>query len=613
MTENIYSTWPYLVPYIHLASMFFDIIRQIGWAILIGLGMLVSAVYEAYLNLFNIDLSSVPVVGEWLKGAGTLWPAILTIFLILAGIYIMFGNKKVQKELASGLLLAIILLIITPFLFSTMGDFVATAIPAINEQFTATDGNKSVDISDKIIRNYTVDILRSAEDGSKLVYLDTNPDNLSINTKIGGYFGEKDLFNYKVTEISDAGVASGTTLKSDAWFMEDTINDGLYRYDYKFLEPLLILILMLLGIVFAALRTAKIMFELVFNQTIAPFVFATDPYNAGRTKEFIKKIISTYIVLVVIFFLLLLFMSLSLWVLNGDNVPNVWTQIFLIAGCAWGMIDGPDIVVKLLGIDAGVRSASAPLIATGMALGAAGRAAGGAARLGKGVAGNTASVLGSSIKDNIQMTQKSFGESGWGLKKREDTPPPAQPSSSGSGAGSSPSPTPPTSAPGSSSPISGDTGFSQQPFGSTQTDSSSLQVSDPAPTPPAEPSQPISLREASPLPQDPVPSSDARRPNNANHRPLMRSPFTPTLPPTYQPPTVTPLAANTTPVEEEPIRSGYMAPPDLSQTDRLLQQRKPPVSTGDPPSIPPPTITSRQGPGTASDSDWKKYQDRRDK
>jgi len=166
LTENIYSTWPYLIPYIHLASMFFDIIRQIGWAILIGLGMLVSAVYEAYLNLFNIDLSSVPVVGEWLKGAGTLWPAILTLFLILAGIYIMFGNKKVQKELASGLLLAIILLIITPSIFSTMGDFVATAIPAINEQFTATDGNKSVDISDKIIRNYTVDILRSAEDGS---------------------------------------------------------------------------------------------------------------------------------------------------------------------------------------------------------------------------------------------------------------------------------------------------------------------------------------------------------------------------------------------------------------------------------------------------------------
>gem|GEM_PF-2665833 len=617
MTENIYSTWPYLIPYIHLASMFFDIIRQIGWAILIGLGMLVSAVYEAYLNLFNIDLSSVPVVGEWLKGAGTLWPAILTIFLILAGIYIMFGNKKVQKELASGLLLAIILLIITPFLFSTMGDFVATAIPAINEQFTATDGNKSTDISDKIIQNYTVDILRSAEDGGKLMYLNTNPDNLSINTKIGGFFGNNDLFNYKVTEISDAGVASGTTLKSDAWFMEDTINDGLYRYDFHFIEPLLILILMLLGIVFAALRTAKIMFELVFNQTIAPFVFATDPYNAGRTKEFIKKIISTYIVLVVIFFLLMLFMSLSLWVLNGDNVPNVWTQIFLIAGCAWGMIDGPDMVVKLLGIDAGVRSASAPLIATGMALGAAGRAAGGAARLGKGVAGNTASVLGSSVKDNIQMTRKSFGESGWGLKKREDTPPNSPPHSpppsSGSGAGSSPSPTPSTSAPGSSSPISGDTGFSQQPFGSTQTDSPSLQVSDPAPTHPAEPSQPIFLREASPLPQDPSPSSDTQRPNNANRRPLMRSPFTPTLPPTYQPPTVTPLTANTTPVEEEPVRSGYMAPPDLSQTDRLLQQRKPPVSIGDLSSIPPPSIPSRQGPGTVSDSDWKKYQDRRDK
>jgi len=602
MTENIYSTWPYLIPYIHLASMFFDIIRQIGWVILIGLGMLVSAVYEAYLNLFNTNLGSIPVVGEWLKAARTLWPSILTFFLILAGLFIMFGNKKVKKELASGLLLAIILLIITPYLFSTMGNFVATAIPAINEQFTATDGNKSVDISDKIIQNYTVDILRSAEDGSTLVYLDTNPDNLSINTKIGGYFGNKDLFNYKVTEISDAGVASGSTLKSDAWFMEDTINDGLYRYDFHFLEPLLILILMLLGIVFAALRTAKIMFELVFNQTIAPFVFATDPYNAGRTKEFIKKIISTYIVLVVIFFLLMLFMSLSLWILNGDNVPNVWTQIFLIAGCAWGMIDGPDMVVKLLGIDAGVRSASAPLIAAGMALGAAGRAAGGAARLGKGVAGNTAATLGSSVKDNMQMTKKSFGESGWGARKKDNGTPPTHPSSSGSGSSAS---SPETSTAQSSTPS--DTGYSPPSQGSYETYSSSAQTSEPSSA------QLSSERETTGPQQEYAPGSRPPHSTIPSRRLLMRSPFAATLTPTYNPPTVTPLDTSTTPVEETVQNTGYMAPPDLSQTDRLLQQRQAPMPSRDPTSIPPSTIPSRKGPGSVSDSDWKKYQDRRDK
>ena len=602
MTENIYSTWPYLIPYIHLASMFFDIIRQIGWVILIGLGMLVSAVYEAYLNLFNTNLGSIPVVGEWLKAARTLWPSILTFFLILAGLFIMFGNKKVKKELASGLLLAIILLIITPYLFSTMGNFVATAIPAINEQFTATDGNKSVDISDKIIQNYTVDILRSAEDGSTLVYLDTNPDNLSINTKIGGYFGNKDLFNYKVTEISDAGVASGSTLKSDAWFMEDTINDGLYRYDFHFLEPLLILILMLLGIVFAALRTAKIMFELVFNQTIAPFVFATDPYNAGRTKEFIKKIISTYIVLVVIFFLLMLFMSLSLWILNGDNVPNVWTQIFLIAGCAWGMIDGPDMVVKLLGIDAGVRSASAPLIAAGMALGAAGRAAGGAARLGKGVAGNTAATLGSSVKDNMQMTKKSFGESGWGSRKKDNRTPPTHPSSNGSGSSASSSEMSTTQ---SSTPS--DTGYSPPSQGSYETYSSSAQTSEPSSA------QLSSKRETTGPQQEYAQNSRPTYSTIPSRRLLMRSPFATTLTPTYQPSTVTPLDTSTAPVEETVQNTGYMAPPDLSQTDRLLQQRQAPMPSRDPTSIPPSTIPSRKGPGSVSDSDWKKYQDRRDK
>jgi len=615
--ENIYSGWPFLIPYIHSASMMMDAIRWAGWGILCGLGIVVSAVYEAYMNLFTIDLGSIPVVGEWLTSAGTLWPSILTTFLILAGMYIIFGNKKVQKELASGLLLAIILLVITPLIFSTMGNLVSTAIPALDEQFTSSDGQQSKEISNLIIKTYTVDILSSAENGN-LEKLETKPINLLINTKIGGYFGNEDLFNYKITSISDSGVASGTALTSDAWFMEESLNEGLYRYDFKFLEPFLILILLLLGIVFAAMRTAKIMFELVFNQTIAPFVFASDPYNAGRTKEFIRKIISTYIVLIVIFFLLLLFMSLSMWILNTDHVANVFTQIFLIAGCAWGMIDGPDMVVKLLGIDAGVRSASAPLIATGMALGSAGRLAAGATRLGKSAASNTASVLGSSAKDGTEMTRKSFGESGWGFSKTTNSAPlgasPSDPDHLSEALGVRTSQGSMASSYAPSQEQSTDTSGSFLPEQQTREAEYSAVSQDSVERRNVPPQ--TSAPESSSLPESNAPKSDPKRSAVRSPHPPRRSSYRPAFPPAYQPPNLSADSEDVVSADEEPARngtgaSGYMAPPDLNQIDQLLKQRQIPDPRPVSDSIPHPLIEPRQERRDITQDDRKKYQDRR--
>ena len=200
------------------------------------------------------------------------------------------------------------------------------------------------------------------------------------------------------------------------------------------------------------------------------------------------------------------------------------------------------------------------------------------------------------------MTKKSFGESGWGSRKKDNRTPPTHPSSNGSGSSASSSEMSTTQ---SSTPS--DTGYSPPSQGSYETYSSSAQTSEPSSA------QLSSKRETTGPQQEYAQNSRPTYSTIPSRRLLMRSPFATTLTPTYQPSTVTPLDTSTAPVEETVQNTGYMAPPDLSQTDRLLQQRQAPMPSRDPTSIPPSTIPSRQGPGSVSDSDWKKYQDRRDK
>jgi len=178
----------------------------------------------------------------------------------------------------------------------------------------------------------------------------------------------------------------GRELDDDAWLMKNEINEGMYRYSFSFFGPFITLLIMLVGISLGAFKTAKLMFELIFTQTLAPLVFASDVTNSGRSKEVIKKVLSTYILIAIVFYGLMLFMTLSLWALDENNVPNIIVRVFLLAGISWGMIDGPDIVVKLLGIDAGVRSGFGALVGAGMAVGGASRIVRGGAQMAKGIA-----------------------------------------------------------------------------------------------------------------------------------------------------------------------------------------------------------------------------------
>src|SRR5699024_6714871 len=88
----------------------------------------------------------------------------------------------------------------------------------------------------------------------------------------------------------------------------------------------------------------------------AMFTAATDLTGGQRLKKVLVEIASTFAVIFVMMVLLRMFIIYAQWANDMEqHIGIIGTILLLIAG-AWALIDAPDIVQRLLGIDAGLRS-----------------------------------------------------------------------------------------------------------------------------------------------------------------------------------------------------------------------------------------------------------------
>ena len=158
--------------------------------------------------------------------------------------------------------------------------------------------------------------------------------------------------NYAYVPLANGEYSIGTI---------DFLKEYIYSYNFDFITGYLLLGITLVALIFAGFKIASLMFDLVFNQIIAPVVFASDIGGAGRAKKMIQHMLGTFLVMIIILILIKIFLEIVGFICTweaagGSNVTTVLVRIFVIGGCAKGLIDGPDLVVQILGLDAGVKS-----------------------------------------------------------------------------------------------------------------------------------------------------------------------------------------------------------------------------------------------------------------
>lgn len=134
----------------------------------------------------------------------------------------------------------------------------------------------------------------------------------------------------------------------------DFLPENYYRWHVDWFTAIVTLGVMAFTMILISIKIAKLCFELGFNHIVALIMAYADISTGQRLKAIIKNIGSIFASLIMIFLSLRVYMYYTTFI--GENLEGISYLVALIAG-SLAVIDGPNIVQKLFGIDAGLKNA----------------------------------------------------------------------------------------------------------------------------------------------------------------------------------------------------------------------------------------------------------------
>lgn len=145
-----------------------------------------------------------------------------------------------------------------------------------------------------------------------------------------------------------------TSEKCDAFnFGIEFFDSYPYRYTIDWLPLFISLIATCLVYFFISFKSATLIWDLVVNNILLYIFAAGDMTNGRRTREILKSIFSIFMTLIFIYVDLQVFL-MSQNFLNTVGIESTLMKSLILIFFAYACIDGPNILQKIFGIDAGL-------------------------------------------------------------------------------------------------------------------------------------------------------------------------------------------------------------------------------------------------------------------
>lgn len=414
-------------------SIIRDALRSIGWGVTKLVCKLANVAETLYTKTFGlIDITNYPQVNNLLE---TLKPVLAALtMLCCAGLGLMLlVQQEKRPPLLRNILLGMVAVSASAYLFSAANDLVISFRDGIlggeevSQSYTLVNSNLidlvNVDLqSDINALNYKAGkgILYGAgiADQYDMDGIDLS-ETLDWYTKSNG----KDLYGWSVNfnnrvKFRLAHTADGdvTQKNYDGITKANIGNEFYYRYSFDFWGCLLQL--GALCILFLALcyKNIRIAYELVVGRIMA-YLFAADIGGGEKLKNTLLFVRDTYITMCVCVLSVKLY-EIMVGAITSFGLTGLGKGLVSLF-IAYAVIDGPNLVERILGMDAGLSSS----VGRAMAIFGAGKAAGRtAARLGgKAVRGvkNTAMAVATGTTVRQRQSKGSPGEQfGKGIHRR---------------------------------------------------------------------------------------------------------------------------------------------------------------------------------------------------
>lgn len=374
-------------------NIFSDALRSVSWSITDHVCKVANVAETLYTKTFGlIDITNYPQINDLLD---TLRPVLLALTVLCCaglGIMLLVQHEK-RPPLLRNILLGIVAVSASAWLFSTANDLVIAFRDGIL-------GGEEVNQSYELVESNLIDLIR----------IDKRGDINALNYKAGqgviygvGIAGQDDMdsidlcetldwhtakngknlygwsteFNnrvkYRLAHTADGDVA----LKNyDGLTSANIGNQFFYRYSFDFWSCLLQLLSLSLLFLALCYKNVRIAYELVVSRLLA-FLFAADIGGGEKLKNTLLFVRDTYLTMCVCVLSVKLY-EIMVGLVTSFGITGIGKGIVCLL-IAYAVIDGPNLVERILGMDAGLSSS----VGRAMALFGAGRAAGRtAARLG---------------------------------------------------------------------------------------------------------------------------------------------------------------------------------------------------------------------------------------
>lgn len=421
------------------SNFFMDILHWLGWAIVKGLRTLANGAESLVDGMYELlDFTTYIGIDKFFSDSDfKILLTILFAFALIVLAWTLIFNSKENNKPKVIQQLCIVALVLTglPTLFTFLNDITVASREYIQ-------GGSETNISDEILANSITDL--KYIDGVGFENYAVNGNTVTGGNGKNGFSGDNiGNIGYikpdeKITDESEINnedillrcltTADNGTLTvaefEEHKFLGIDMTDWYYRYHIDYLSIYIALIATIITYLLTAWKIGQIIYEIAFHQLMAVFMSASDLTTGQRTKTVFKSIGSLYTVLILLPLLLRIFVIGQSYIMS--RIDNAFISSFALLVLAFFIVQGPNIIEKCLGVDAGVKNGFQTLFAGYMAARSAFAVARGVGRTAASVAGGVAGATKGGIQSAVEGYRNSRnrmnnGADGGGIHSGENS------------------------------------------------------------------------------------------------------------------------------------------------------------------------------------------------
>lgn len=355
-----------------------SMLRGVGWFFFEVVVKVAAACEQLYDISFGlVDFSSWPKVNQFVDSFKPLFIALMAISIFALGIILIMDHEKKPKIIIN-ICIAILCVTCSTLVFSEMNQIVKDVKAGVEAVGTVDEEDDGVY---DIVSNHLFDIYQLdqeigmsnidfGENGKGLPHPKMDKQRLSVldysevlDYESGDYEfkddAAEDILSQKLVSLGDGeNYAVKDVYNGALW--TSVGNTFYFRYKLDTLPALMELVAVMILYIALSYKCTRLAFELVFGRLMA-YLYAAELSGGQKIAKILVFIRDTYILEVITTLCVKIYYLFNAYI--SENIENSIVQAFLILFVAFSVIDGPNLVEKLLGMDAGLKSSTARMMA----------------------------------------------------------------------------------------------------------------------------------------------------------------------------------------------------------------------------------------------------------